>query len=159
MASGNKITIPERVREIAGSLCDSLEMELVHVEFLSESGRMVLRVYIDKPGGVTLDDCAGVSRELGDILDVELEDNIRYNLEVSSPGINRPLTREKDFERFKGKRAKIKVKAPVDGQKNFTGLLLGISDGVIKLETDKGEVDIPFQGVAKARLANENGDN
>ena len=92
--------IVERVWQLAQPLCASEGVELVHVEYQREQGGRTLRLYLDKPGGVTLDDCAGISRHLGDLLDVSLETAASYRLEVSSPGSKRPLGRLEDFKRF-----------------------------------------------------------
>lgn len=143
-----------RVVALAEPLCETEGMELVYVEFQREPAGRVLRLFIDKPGGVRLDDCAFVSRQLGDLLDIDLEDLGAYNLEVSSPGMERPLWRARDYDRFKGHGAKIKTHMPINGQKNFKGILLGIADDTITLKekgTDK-TVSIPFKDVAKARL-------
>lgn len=143
-----------RVAGLAEALCEAEGMELVFIEFQREPAGRVLRLYIDKPGGVMLNDCVFVSRQLGDILDVDLEDLGAYNLEVSSPGLERPLWRARDYDRFKGCGAKIKTSVPLNGQKNFKGVLLGIANEIITLKeigTDK-TVAIPFKEVAKARL-------
>ncbi|MCP4111224.1 MAG: ribosome maturation factor RimP [Desulfobacteraceae bacterium] len=159
-------------------------MELVHVEYQRETGGRVLRIYIDGPGGVTLDDCVGISRQLSDLLDVSLEDsdaeeNEPYSLEVSSPGTERPLGKESDFERFKGSIAKIKT-APSDGtgnsrpqkQKTYKGVLLGISETpqisgqvseqnsqspeiFVNLLVNEETVSIPFREITRARLVGQ----
>lgn len=143
-----------RVADLAEALCEAEGMELVFIEFQREPAGRVLRLYIDKPGGVKLDDCALISRHLGDILDVDPEDLGPYNLEVSSPGLERPLWRARDYDRFKGCGAKIKTSVPLNGQKNFKGVLLGIANEIITLKeegTDK-TFAIPFKEVARARL-------
>jgi ribosome maturation factor RimP len=137
---------------LAESLCDTEGLELVHVEYLRERGGRILRLYIDKPGGVTLDDCAALSRELGDVLDVHLPEIGRYHLEVSSPGPNRPLAREQDFERFRGYRAKIRTLSPINGQKNFSGVLEGLSAGSVWLNTGRTTVAIAINAISKAHL-------
>ena len=104
----------------------------MHLEYRRESGGVILRIYIDKPGGVTLDNCTSVSRQLDDLLDIHFEELPPYTLEVSSPGIDRPLVKKGDYEKFKGKTAKIKTKTPVNGQKNFTGVLSGIERRISK---------------------------
>ena len=151
--------IADSVRDLAEPICESEQMEVVHVEFQREPGGRILRVYIDKPGGVDLDDCVRISRQLGDMLDVYMETECKYNLEVSSPGLDRPLGRLKDFERFKGNTARIKAATAIDGQKNFKGTLLGVVDGTIKLKAsgDK-EVGVPFSDIVKARLVDYSGD-
>ncbi len=114
-----------QANKLAASLCEAEGVELVHIEYQQETGGRILRLYIDKPGGVTLDDCVIVSRQLGDLLNVKLETEETYRLEVSSPGPDRPLGNALDFEKFKGNVAKIKTHQPVDGQKNFKGVLWG----------------------------------
>ena len=144
--------IVSKACELIEPLCDSECVELVHVEYQREAGGRILRIYIDKPGGVTLDDCVGISRQAGDILDVSFENDVPYNLEVSSPGFDRPLVKLKDFERFKGKQVKIRTDQPLNGQKNFKGTLLGISDDHVNVSMDNKTVKIPFKEIIKARL-------
>lgn len=143
-----------RVSALAETLCDAEGMELVCVEFLREPAGRILRIYIDKPGGLSLDDCVSVSRQLGDILDVDLENLGPYSLEVSSPGLERPLWKVRDYDRFKGHVAKIKTRVPVESQKNFKGILLGVTDEIITLQVEGTErtVAIPFKDIARARL-------
>ena len=141
------------VRSLAEPLCASEGLELVHVEFQREANGRVLRLYIDKPGGIKLDDCAGVSRQMGDILDVNLEEIGPYSLEVTSPGSERPLAKHEDFERFKGNRVKLKATRPFNGQKNFTGILRGISGEQVNLQIGEEDIVIPYQDISKARLA------
>jgi len=142
-----------KVADFAEPLCESEDLELVHVEFQRESVGWVLRVYVDKPGGVTLDDCARVSRQLGDILDVGLGDIWPYHLEVSSPGAHRPLGKLRDFERFQGHSAVIRTREPIEGQKNFKGILGKTVGETIHLRLEDKTVTIPFQGIVRARLA------
>jgi ribosome maturation factor RimP len=146
--------VVEQVQALAEALCDTHGHELVHVEFLRDRGGRVLRLFIDTPGGVTLEDCAAVSRELGDVLDVHLPDIGRYHLEVSSPGANRPLSREADFERFKGCPAKIRTLRPIDGQRNFSGILAGISGRAVILAKGPITVAVPIEDILKAQLIN-----
>jgi ribosome maturation factor RimP len=146
----------ERIRAqvwpLAESLCDSEGLELVQLEYRRERGGRIMRLFIDKPGGVTLEDCASISRELGDLLDVHLSDIGPYRLEVSSPGIKRPLAREADFERFRGQRARIRTLSPIDGQKNFSGVLEGVADGRVRINTGRCTAAIPIEGISKAFL-------
>jgi ribosome maturation factor RimP len=107
-----------QVWRLAEPLCLSEGLELVHIEYQREQSGRTLRLYLDKPGGVTLDDCAAVSRQLGDILDVSLESEAAYRLEISSPGLNRPLGKLEDFKRFSGRRVKVRTRKAVQGQKN-----------------------------------------
>jgi len=141
------------VRSLAEPLCESEGLELVHVEFQREAGGRILRLYIDKPDGIKLDDCAGVSRQMNDMLDVNLENLGPYSLEVTSPGPERPLAKQEDFEKFKGNRVKIKTSRPLNGQKNFSGILMGISGEQVKLQIDEDAIVIPYQDISKARLA------
>ncbi|MCP4715215.1 MAG: ribosome maturation factor RimP [Deltaproteobacteria bacterium] len=127
-------------------------LELVDVVYLRESAGWVLRVLIDKPGGITVDDCRLISRQLGDVLDVQDSIPHAYRLEVSSPGINRPLKREHDFERFAGRRVRVRTMAPLENRKIFTGQLLGYCDGVVRVEVEEKIVVIPFDSILSAHL-------
>jgi len=147
------------VKEAAAPLCETEGMELVHVEYQREATGWVLRIYIDQPGGVMLDDCARISRQLSDILDISLENVGPYHLEVSSPGSQRPLGKEQDYERFKGHIARVRASNPIDGQKNFKGILSGMADGFVKLLVGEKMVAIPYREVTRARLVNYNGDS
>ncbi len=147
-------TVVEQVRALAETLCNTQGLELVHVEFLRDPGGRVLRLFIDTPGGVTLENCAAVSRELGDVLDVHLPDIGRYHLEVSSPGAKRPLSREADFERFKGCPVKIRTLRPIDGQRTFTGILAGVSGRAVILAKGLITVAVPIEDILKAQLVN-----
>jgi ribosome maturation factor RimP len=118
-----------------------------------------LRLYIDKPGGVTLEDCAAISRQLGDVLDVNLSTVDTYNLEVSSPGPERPLGRPEDYERFKGAPAKIRTIRALNGQKNFTGILGGLAEDAVLLRINEQTLAIPLAEISMARLVNTNGEN
>ncbi len=144
--------IIRQVWEIIEPICETEGFELVHVEYGSEAGGKILRIYIDKPGGVSLDNCAAISRQAGDILDVLLENASAYNLEVSSPGIDRPLGRIKDFDKFKGKTARMKLLKSINGQKNFKGILAGVSEENIRLLINDRTVAIPFSQISKAHL-------
>jgi ribosome maturation factor RimP len=149
----NEKKIVNQVKSLADPLCESEGLELVHVEFQRESSGRILRVYIDKPDGISLNDCAGVSRQIGDILDVNLVDIGPYSLEVTSPGPDRPLAKQQDFEKYKGNRTKIKTSRLLNGQKNFTGILLGMYDRQVKLQIGGQTIAIPLQDISRARLA------
>lgn len=141
------------VKDLAERILSSENMELVDLEFRQEGRRWVLRLFIDREGGVTLDDCANVSRQLSVALDVEDIINRQYLLEVSSPGINRPLTKDADFIKFAGKRVKIRTLEPIDGQRNFAGLLSGFKDGVVTLIVEGNKTSrIERANIIKARL-------
>ena len=145
--------IPRRVEEIILPIVEQEQFEIVDVEFKVERGRWVLRVYIDKPGGVTIDDCADVSHKIEDVIEVKGVVPHRYVLEVSSPGLDRPLKGEGDFERFSGRRARIRTMESMEGRRNFTGRILGCSEGIVELEDSEGRVQrLPIVKIEKARL-------
>ena len=150
--------IASQVWSAAEPLCLDEGMELVFIEFRREAQGRVLRLYIDKEGGVALDDCALISRQLSDILDVTIEDIGPYSLEVSSPGVNRPIGRIEDYNRFKGQRVHIKTRQPIDGRKNYRGVLHGIDDGIVAVLCDNEEFYIPHEAISIARLVNFNGE-
>ncbi len=149
----NEQKIVDQVGALAKPVCESEGLELIHVEFQRESGGRILRLYIDKPDGINLNDCVVISRQMGDIIDVNLDDIGPFSLEVTSPGPSRPLTSKEDFEKFKGNRVKIKTNQSINGQKIFKGILLGISDGRVNLQLGEQIFAIPNQDILKARLA------
>jgi ribosome maturation factor RimP len=122
------------------------------VEYRREARGWVLRIYIDKEGGVTLDDCVLVNNEAGPVIDVEDLIQSPYTLEVSSPGLDRALNKERDFERFKDRSVKIRTHDAVGTRRNFRGRLLGCTKGLIKIEVDGHVLDIPVSNVAHANL-------
>lgn len=148
-----------QVNRLAEPVCDAEGAELVHTEYQTEQHGKILRLYIDKPGGVTIDDCAAVSRQLGDLLDIYLESDDPYSLEVSSPGSNRPLTKQDDFNRFKGNLIQLQSSRPVNGQKKFKGTLMGIKEGMVILKIEQKSVAINFENVIRARLINYLGES
>ena len=150
--------IINQVAALAGPLCASENLELVHIEYQRESGGRVLRVYIDRPEGVALDDCVNVSRQLNDLLDVHLDNIGPYNLEVTSPGPERPLSKLQDYERFKGRLARVKTLQPINGQKNFKGIIVGSIEERVSLSLNEKTVVIPFGDISKARLVEVDGE-
>ncbi len=142
----------EQVFSLIEPVLDDIGFELVEMEYLTLHGRWVLRLYIDKEGGVTIDDCVSVSRELGDLIEVKEVIDHEYVLEVSSPGLNRPLRREKDFVKAVGSKIKVKVTQALNGQKNFAGILKELNDRTVILETDGGIVELPFDDIEKSNL-------
>lgn len=152
----SKEKIIAQVKELTEPLCESEGMELVHVEYQRESAGRILRIYIDRPGGIRIDDCKTISRQLSDLLDVCIEIDEAFSLEVTSPGLDRPLSKKEDFERFKGNIAKIRIKTPVNGQKNFKGVLIGISDEIVILKSNDKIISINFQDINNARLVMDN---
>ncbi|MBN1833086.1 MAG: ribosome maturation factor RimP [Deltaproteobacteria bacterium] len=146
--------IPQ-VKDLVEAVVEKIGFELVDVEYISIGGRWILRLYIDKEGGVTIDDCARVSGEIGILIDVKDIIAHEYVLEVSSPGLDRPLKKEIHFLEAVGKKVKIKMKFPVEGRRNFTGYLREFRNRTLFLEMETGEAALPWQGVEKANLVYE----
>jgi len=144
--------IVDRVRAIVDPILSNEGMELVEIEYRRESRGWVLRLYIDKEGGVTLNDCTQISQELGRNLDVEDFISNPYTLEISSPGLTRPLKNERDFIKYRNRLIKVKTFDPIESRRQFKGKLLGISDRRIELEMEGGVLQIPLSNVAKANL-------
>lgn len=146
------------VRGIAQPILDSMGIELVDIEFGRVGRDAVLRLFIDKEGGIMLDDCADVSRELSLVLDVEDVIACNYSLEVSSPGLDRPLKKPSDYQRFSGRLIKVRTYEPLlddkgNKRKTFIGKLDGLVDGVVKMTLKEGQTaSIPLERVAKANL-------
>ena len=132
-------------------------MELVDIEYRRESKGWILRLILDKEGGVTLDDCTRVSQEVGRNLDVEDFIQTPYTLEVSSPGLTRPLKTEKDFMKYCNRLIKLKTVDPVENRRQFKGELLGVSQGQIEIKVEKDVFQISLSNVAKANLEIEPG--
>jgi ribosome maturation factor RimP len=146
----------EAINEIIERVAAREGLELVHWETVGPRNYFVLRIFIDKPGGVTLGDCERVSNQVGTLFDVEDLIPSQYTLEVSSPGIERGLYKPADYERFTGSRVKLRTAQPIDGQRNFKGKLLGINGDIVSLEADTaGRIDIPFEQIAKANIEYE----
>jgi ribosome maturation factor RimP len=145
--------VRERVTGILEPLLPDYGLELVDVEYKKEGAHWYLRVFIDKPGGVGLDDCSQVSNLLNARLDtLEEHLNQHYFLEVSSPGIERPLTKPSDYQRYKGEQVAIRTLAKVDGAKHFQGKLVDLDGDQVILETEQGRVTIPLELISRARL-------
>jgi ribosome maturation factor RimP len=146
-------SIQGRVQEIAERVDIDNGVDLVHCVVAGPEGKPILRIFIDKPNGVTHEDCAGVSLHLGTILDVEDFIHSPYTLEVSSPGLERGLYKRGDFERFSGNLARVRTNSPIGGQRNFRGRLLGIEGtNVLFEDRTSGRISIPLETVAKANL-------
>jgi len=146
----------ERLEAVVEPVVSGAGCEFVDVQCLVENGRNILRVYADKSGGLTIDDCVAISRELGAVLDVEDVVPGRYSLEVSSPGLTRPLKKEKDFLRFTGKTVTLKTFRPIDGRSNFKGRLESVHDGVIEILDDSEKVwALKMDDIKKANLVAE----
>lgn len=146
--------IVEKIAEFADSLLPSMGLELVEVQFRREGHGWVLRLYIDCEDGITVDHCADVSREVSDFLDVEDLIDHPYHLEVSSPGLERPLKTIRDYQRFTGRKVKVKLRESVEGQKVYVGKILQVHDECVELALDEDHtVLLPFEHIRKARLA------
>jgi len=146
-------SIAERVQELAERVAIDHGLELVHSEVAGPENKPIVRVFIDKPHGVTHDDCSDVSLHLGTILDVEDFIHASYTLEVSSPGLERGLYKRADYERFAGSDAKLKTRQPIEGQRNFRGRILGVDENALLFEDrTNGRVRIPFDIITKANL-------
>jgi len=147
----------EKVRQLACPVVEAEGMELIHVECLKMHTRWVVRLFLDKEGGVTLDDCSIVSNQLGDIFDIHDVIDGTYTLEVSSPGLDRPISRDQDFAKYKGSPVNIKTDVKIDGVKNFHGTLQDFleEDGqkVVVVEVSGKSYRIPKIEIVKVNLA------
>ncbi len=148
-----------RNRKLVSSLWTMIEpvleadgIELVEMEYLLSGGFWTLRLYIDRPEGVTLEDCATISRQVSALLDAEDPIEHHYNLEVSSPGINRVIRKLTDFQRFSDRQARIRTAHKVEGRRNFAGILKGTRDGVVIIEVEKTLYEIDAENIEKAHL-------
>jgi len=130
-----------------------LGYELVEIEYQPNPKHGVLRIYIDQQQGITVDDCKQVSDQVSALLDVEDPIPGHYNLEVSSPGLDRPLRTIRDYERFTGEIARIRLGMPIGGQRNFKGRLAGIENDAVRLDCENGQVTLPLASIDRARLA------
>jgi ribosome maturation factor RimP len=154
--------LKQRLFQLCEGGLSALGYELVELEYLRDPQGWVLRVYIDHPheptpgdaprSTITHDDCEQASRHLGTVLDVEDPIDTPYRLEVSSPGVRRPLRRSRDFARFAGLVVRVQLSQPLDGRKNFTGRILTASDDVVDLEVDGRAVQLPLERIRKAHL-------
>ncbi|PPR20553.1 MAG: Ribosome maturation factor RimP [Alphaproteobacteria bacterium MarineAlpha10_Bin2] len=142
-----------RVEELIAPSLEALGFELVRVRF-GGPGRPTLQIMIERQDreALTVDDCASASKAISALLDVEDPIGGAYNLEISSPGLDRPLTRIGDFERFAGFEAKIEVTLPVDGRKRLRGQVLGVENGNVRISRDEGSHSVPFETIKKAKL-------
>ena len=146
-----KKKIEEVVTEIALPITEKNKFELVDVEFVKEGGNWYLRVYIDKPGGIAIDDCQLVSEEISEKLDKIDPIEQSYYLEVSSPGLERPLKKDRDFEKFKGELVEVKLFSPMDGKKVLEGELIGLVDNKIAINSNGTALSFERDKVAGVR--------
>lgn len=146
----------EEIEPLIASVCEALGVELVQLKTAHERGAAILRVMIDRPGGdgsgITLADCTQVSRDISAALDGLDYGKASYHLEVGSPGLDRPLVKRHDFERFAGREVRVKTSSPIDGRRAFGGTLVGIEGDVVRVDIDGKTHEIPFGEIAKANL-------
>jgi ribosome maturation factor RimP len=142
----------QEIRQVVEPILESQGLELVDLEYQRESQGWVLRIYLDREGGVSLEDCAGISHEVGAVLEVKDLIPSSYILEVSSPGLTRPLKKPEDFNKFRNQMVKIKLYEPFDGRKNFKGTLLGLEGDRVRVEVEQQVYELPLQRIAKANL-------
>ena len=149
----------EQIKKVAQPLCQAENFELVHMDIVKSNQDKVVRLFLDKQGGITLADCVYISRQLGDLLDIQIENIGKYRLEVSSPGPNRPLNTKNDFHRFKGERVKIWTNELIENQKKFIGILEIVNDDSVVILIDKKKIEISDHLISKAKLAgHQNGE-
>ncbi len=149
-------SLEARVTILAEQVAASMGMEVVLVEIKGGGNRSIVRAFIDQPGGVSLNDCERFSKRFSVELDVEDCIPFSYILEVSSPGLDRPLVKEGDFRRFAGQTAKVRMRFPVDGQRSFKGKILGVDQGRVGLEVEPGKrIEIALSDIEKANLVAE----
>lgn len=143
---------PVHLTEIIEPVVTGMGYECVGIEYVSQSHQHILRVYIDAENGILLDDCSKVSHQLSGVLDVDDPISGSYQLEVSSPGDDRPLFKLEHFERFRGNAVRITLSEAFNGRKNFTGVLAGTDGDSVVLNTEDSVWELPFQNIRKARL-------
>jgi len=144
----------DRIERLIAPTLDGMGYDLVRVALIGSVGRQTLQIMAERRdrAGMTVEDCADISRAVSALLDVEDPISSSYTLEVSSPGIDRPLTRLDDFSRFAGFEAKVELSAPVEGRKRFRGRIKGVAGERVLIETEDGEADVPFGRIQKAKL-------
>ncbi len=150
-----KVSIAQAVMNLIEPVLTTEELELVDVEYKKEGKDWFLRIFIDRDGGVTVADCQKVSHLTGDLIEIEETIKTPFNLEVSSPGLDRSLKREKDFLKFKGKQIRLHSLFPIDNRRKFVGILTDFKDQTVFLELDGKTFEIPLSQVAKANLVIE----
>jgi ribosome maturation factor RimP len=141
--------------ELFEPVVKGMGFDLIEIEHFPNPKHGVLRLYIDKEDGVNVDDCSAVSHQISALIDVEDPVSGKFNLEISSPGADRPLRRLVDFQRFAGSLVKLKTAMPLEGQRNFKGRLLEASEETVVIETDDEEISLPMAAIDKARIVPE----
>jgi len=149
----------KKVEEAAAPILENLGFRLVDLEFVVEHGRLILRLYIDKENGVvTIDDCEYASHAVEDVIEAEGIVGASYTLEVSSPGLDRPLKSQNDFEKHIGEVIRLKTREPIEGRSNYKGVLETVHDGQLQMIIDGMRFQIPLDQILKARLVPEIGE-
>ena len=146
---------PPNLQALIQPTVESLGYELVGIEYLPQGKHSLLRVYIDSENGILLEDCEKISHQLSGVLDVEEAVHGHYNLEVSSPGLDRPLFTEDQFQQFSGQQVKVKLSVPVDGRKKFKGVIKSVSDGSIVFEIGTSEIGKKVPGAKQSKQAKQ----
>ncbi len=148
-----KEEIVRKTEELVEEVISGTDIELVEVELIHQQRRMILRVYIDKPEGVNINDCKWVSERLSDLLDIEDFIHFKYYLEVSSPGLTRPLKKESDYVKYQGRLVKIKTKEKIEGRNVWLGNLMKYEDKIVYLRSKEGkEIKIPYEKISSSNL-------
>lgn len=145
-------TITERLTEMLTPAVEALEFELVGIEFIRAGKHSTLRVYIDHEDGISVDDCAQVSHQVSAVLDVEDPINTEYNLEVSSPGLDRPLFTAAQYAQFAGESAQVTLNVPVSGKRKFTGVIKQVADNVVSFEVGSDTLDVDIATIKRANI-------
>jgi ribosome maturation factor RimP len=144
--------VQETISQLLEPVIERMGYELVGIEFRGNPKNSLLRIYIDKPEGVTVDDCGRVSYQVSGVLDVEDPISGRYMLEVSSPGLDRPIFKASDYQRFAGEQIKLRLVAPLEGRRKFAGVLRGLRDQHVLVEEEGVEIAVPLSQIDKANL-------
>lgn len=141
-----------QLTELVAPVAEALGFELWGIEYLSQGKQTVVRIYIDSPDGINVDDCAKVSRQVSGVFDVEDPILGEYNLEVSSPGMERPLFTLEQFKRYVGEQVKVRLRSPFEGRRKFSGQLTGVEDDDVVVAVDDNEYLLPFDLIDKANI-------
>lgn len=148
-----KKNVEDIVEKLVTPIVEKENFELVDIEYVLEGGHRYLRVYIDKEGGISLKDCQIVSEELNKVIDEIDPITENYFLEVCSPGLDRPLKKDKDFVRYEGREVEVKLYKPLDGKKQFEGELVGLFDGIVKIKSNEEIIEFSKKDISIIRLA------
>ena len=151
----SKGTTTQTIEALVLPVLKELGLELVDIEYKREGKNWVLRIYIDKEGGITVNDCSQVSHQVGDLIDVDDLISNAYSLEVSSPGLDRPLKKSQDFLKFKSRRIRLTTFAPLGNRRNFKGVILDFRDDTLFLQAEDDAFEIQFNNIAKAKVVLE----